>query len=147
MSQTFPTIAIISSLFAPFPLFPFLVAKAGPFPDSGARPDRSSHNHDLIHSTSFLFLLRRDGSHLCLQVRPIVCHCLSLFGHLSLYLRSPFSKVDSQINSSLFPSYQVHCEQPSHFRRLLTTVSNSQHSTSNSCYLLEIATQKSETVE
>ena len=49
--------------------------------------DRSSHTHDIIHSTSFLFLLRRDGSHLCLQVRPIVCHCLSLFGHLSFVFK------------------------------------------------------------
>ena len=120
MSQTFPTIAIIPSLFAPCFIISLSSCQGRTLPDSGARPDRSSHSHDLIHSTSFLFLLRRDGSHLCLQVRPIVCHCLSLFGHLSLYLRSPISRLDSQINSSLFPSYQVHCEQPSRFRRLLT---------------------------
>ena len=85
----------LSPLFALLSIIPFSSCRSRALPDSGARPDRSSHNHDLIHSTSFLFLLRRDGSHLCLQVQPIVCHCLSLFGHLSLYLRSPISKVES----------------------------------------------------
>ena len=53
----------------------------------------------------------------CDPLLVTACHCsvISL-----LYLRSPISKVDSQINSSLFPSYQVHCEQPSRFRRLPT---------------------------